>query len=332
MIAIFYEGHSNPNGALAYMQHLTWMLESHGHTVNVFNVRNRTNTRQLCTGNYIHSVTADEAVSIANTNPSLILQLPEQPDQTYGHLLELGLPVVLHSGPGDKSMQLRLWSHQYSQDTVILVYGFTVQQQAQLAGYSNVIHLPQPYIRTFNTYKRDVLQYNAIAPGRVSSEKNTHLICQANELLPADKKIKICGVVSGRMYEYYKLRRMYPNWRDDYLGAPHNLVEKTTVELCRQAKFGIDMTVFDWEGGRPQYVTLEMLDAGCIVVMHEKWASHQGSMKTGLNCLTAGNYEELADLVQQDYELDYTAYDELLTQHAASAIVPVMMEVINARF
>jgi len=333
VIALFYDGHLGPNGAATFTSHLYKMLQKEGRNVRVFCIRKVTlpKPRPLVSGSDIgiYRVTPKDAMEIVERNPSFITELPNDDSRKpyYGELLQYGIPYCNHSGPGNHK------KFSYANDiarvcgNVAIVNGETSADILRNDGHPNVVIVNHPYMRTYSDYDVADVDFQAIAVGRVSSEKRTDIVCAANQLLPNDCKVKIFGAITGRIWEYRKLSKLFPNWKDDWMDSPHKS-SLTMAGVARNSIHGIDLTDYSWDGGRSQYVTLEMMDAGCNVIIHRNWLNFPGEMKEGYNCISIETAEELAEVVISNPDPMYDGYVETLAAHETSAVLPPLLNVI----
>jgi hypothetical protein len=138
------------------------------------------------------------------------------------------------------------------------------QPQAQL--------LPQPYVLRYSDAHATRTR-RAVCTARVDSIKQTHLIVEANRLLPPERRVHMAGQVN-RMYVYGK-KAKYPELLDI---KPRPPGPSSGAELCRSAWFSVDMSKITDDGGGLQYTTLEAIDAGAVPVVNAEWMVRPGPM------------------------------------------------------
>lgn len=218
-IALFYEGHTNPNGSATFTEQIYRMLSQAGHDVIICNMRKsrRRIPRKLYYGSStdIFSITVDDALELMRTHRCMITQLPtstydEERKQWHINLLENGAASIIHGGPGKMEEQLCMWAFEAAKDNCMVVMRPALVEAASQAGYTHLVKMPHPYIRRYDSFERPVSKYHAVNIGRVSSEKRTDIVCEANEQLPQHMQIKIFGAITGRIFVFRKLSKKYP--------------------------------------------------------------------------------------------------------------------------
>lgn len=330
MITLFYEGYTNPNGAATFVEHLYNMLRmADYHEIEVCNVRKVHGCHKLARGSNIdvHSITLEEAHEKAMENYCLITQLPFDGIRIdwYRELLKYKLPFTLHGGVKKKD-GIYPWAIAAAKTNGNPIVTF---RDAETMAIDNcrVVQIGHPYIRKYNDFLCGG-DYFAIAIGRVSSEKRTDIVCEANVKLSEAQRIKIFGEITGRIYAYRKLDKTFPNWRDNWMDSPHKS-NITTAELCRRALYALDLTEFDWTGGGTQYVTLEAMDAGTQVIVNRAWLEFDGEMEENVNCFAVSCVEELVELLQFGIDINIVDnYEDVLYRHSSEVVLEPFLDVI----
>lgn len=151
----------------------------------------------------------------------------------------------------------------------------------------------------------------ALAHSRIDFSKQTHVILQANKILPDDKKIVVVGR-QNRAYAYFKLKKIETNWSYDT-----EYPDVGGAYQCRQFIYDVDLTRFDQDGGGTQYTFLEAADAGAIPVLWHEWLRHDTDI-TADNCFIVDSAESLAKLMidHEERNLKIAQFNrELLKRH-----------------
>src|SRR4029077_2290817 len=99
-------------------------------------------------------------------------------------------------------------------------------------------YIGHPYYRVGEPYG---VKSGAISTARVHNTKRTHLILQANELLPKAKRIKILGK-EFRLYSYGLMKKWPKLFKQSghVLNWPLNF--HAPVQLCEKARYNVDFT------------------------------------------------------------------------------------------
>ena len=157
------------------------------------------------------------------------------------------------------------------------------QPQAQL--------LPQPYVLRY-TNSEATRTVHAVCTARVDSIKQSHLIVEANRMLPQVQRVQMSGT-PNRMYVYGK-KAKYPELADI---KPRPAGAHSGAELCRTAYYSVDMSRITGDGGGLQYTTLEAIDAGAVPVVDQGWMAEPGPMHA-LRVFTVAGSAGLAALLR----------------------------------
>lgn len=123
---------------------------------------------------------------------------------------------------------------------------------------------------------------------RVDFDKNTDLICKANNL-GAD--IQIYGY-KNHIYYFHKLKQLgFDKYYKGYYSKNLNDISK----LYAETKFLVDMSTIKKDGGGTQYTFLEAEYHNCSLILHSDWTNVENSVYTHeINCYAVKNEQELA--------------------------------------
>ena len=155
----------------------------------------------------------------------------------------------------------------------------------------NNIFLKHPFYK----YNKYTLQkkYNR-ALSRVDFDKNTHIICEANN---KGADVEIYGY-KNHIYYFHKLKKLnFDKYYKGYYSKKLNDVSK----LYAETKFLIDLSVIKKDGGGTQYTFLEAEYHNCSLILHKEWCSVENSVyQDGVNCYAVSNADELLQALNKE--------------------------------
>ncbi len=160
----------------------------------------------------------------------------------------------------------------------------------------------------------------AISISRISFEKNTDIIINANKTLE-NLAIRLYGCPS-RMYVHLYLGGLKGDFEKYYYGKFEKSFEVLT-SLLSEFKFVVDLSVLSHDGGGTQYTFLEAIHNGCALILHRKWLENSDlrpsyfDFKEGYNCLAVENEKELSELIKNDPDTTkiVSNADKLMSRH-----------------
>ena len=160
-------------------------------------------------------------------------------------------------------------------------------------------------------------KFGAVSISRIDFDKYTHVILEANKLLPRDKAVQLYGA-SNRIYVHHKL-----GGRDNlkpYYKGPFDRSFQAVSRILTPAKFMVDFSAIRNDGGGTQYTFLEAIYHGCVLVLNRKWTDVKGSdFRHGYNCLAVEGAEDLArvliDTTEEEAEKITANATQLLKRH-----------------
>lgn len=135
----------------------------------------------------------------------------------------------------------------------------------------------------------------AVSISRIDHDKNTDIIIRANsQIADVKNRVEIYGAKND-IYDYHTLRKM-PEYEEGFICQYRKTFGKTChaiEEILASKKFVVDCSSIHQDGGGSQYTFLEALDAGCILILNNRWTSAPGSIwEDGMNCLVVGKVED----------------------------------------
>lgn len=324
MIALFYNCWSNPTGAATFTEHLKSMLINLGEEVSIYRIREKNYPRakpiHKFGGSFVTDISIETAIEIARNNPSLMTHFirgNKEAKLCQDFVAATGCPFVIHDPRGLVNEMLTAASKSGAKAVFIRSAMQKLFKQKTNNTVSSVF-IKHPYIRQSEYDRSYNKKHNAVAVARIAREKNTHIICEANQFLSPEKSIDIFGAISDRLYSYFNLDKKFPAWRERYFGE-QQINNVDTYTLCKNSNFAIDMSTFKGEGGGTQYTFLEAMDAGCCLVLHSNWVTYEGGMENWKNCLVASNAKELANIVSNS-PVKLPGYEELLAEHSTEIL------------
>jgi Fe-S-cluster formation regulator IscX/YfhJ len=114
----------------------------------------------------------------------------------------------------------------------------------------------------------------------------------------------------NRMWYAHTVRKKYPHVQ---LTKSYPRMDGHAVELCRTARYMVDLTKFDNDGGGTQYSFLEAMDGGAVPVMSAAWVSYPGAaMRFGPAVRTA---RDLAALLAKPVDEEKLAKQRERNEH-----------------
>lgn len=135
-------------------------------------------------------------------------------------------------------------------------------------------------------------KYNR-ALSRVDFDKNTHIICQANNI---GAGIEIYGY-KNHIYYFHKLKKL--NF-DNYYKGSYSKNLKEISKLYSETKFLIDLSTIKKDGGGTQYTFLEAEYHDCGLILHKDWVNVKGSSYIdGVNCYAVNDENQLLEALKK---------------------------------
>lgn len=135
-------------------------------------------------------------------------------------------------------------------------------------------------------------KYNR-ALSRVDFDKNTDIICKANQL---GSSIEIYGY-KNHIYYFHKLKELgFDKFYKGYYSKDLGDISK----LYAETKFLVDLSTIKKDGGGTQYTFLEAEYHGCSLILHKNWCDAPNSVyKNNFNCYAVENETELLEILQK---------------------------------
>ncbi len=328
-VNVFYLGKPRIGGWVSFLSHFTRALPLAGLTPTVYCVGRTTEVnpkngalrpRKLGQDVTYYNVSEATACELAAYGVSIVTSCAKEYVDLLPKLAARG-PVHLRVTDGSEIRWLAP-TLKAGQGVKVHTTRTAVAAALAAAGVSQVPTMPTPYIREVTAPSAG--KRFAVAFSRVDWDKNTHVIVEANRLLPPGKHVEIHGAVN-RMYEHHKIVEVDPAWRRFYGGEFRS--RGYGAHLAAQSKFSVDLSVIAGEmGGGRQFTFLEAWDGGSALVVHSRWADPAGPVAAGKTALVAGSAAELVDVLtktphsacQELRERSYAVLEQQFNPQAAA--------------
>jgi hypothetical protein len=292
MIALFYLGKPRYGGWVTFTEHLARSLLLYD-AVQVFKVgiRDEGKPRKLSGVVEYTNISADTAEEIALRQPSVITAVDRSGVATAERLLALRAPplLVVHDPTELRPGLLRAVRQAGSNPVCIRREGVRNLAKIGIEG----TFIPHPYARERPEASR---LWRAVCWSRIDFDKYTHIIAQANELLPPDHRCHLFGDLNGG-YPFRKAAEFPKHWQANYGGA-FDKVPGAGALLAARAEHAVDLSAIKGDGGGTQYTFLEAWDAGATLIVNRAWLrDSDDAIRDGETAHSVGDAEELADLL-----------------------------------
>jgi hypothetical protein len=283
MINILYQSPWRVGGSTAYTVHLYNILHPHA---RIIRIGKRTEAKPRPMAGYgvdyqiideaeLHNRMKNEAVLLAAADPKFDVYLD-------------GMWRVFHD-----PNEFKIYQHWKDSDgeKVICI------RETGLRYFPKGRFIPHPYVRRYENRHPGLHPHLACSVARVSSVKNAHWIMAANERLPLERCVILYGEPNRQWFWSSSLVEKYPSLNDTLRG-PFEKYFHADAELCRCAKYSVDLTIFKGDGGGTQYSFLAAMDAGSVPVISADWASYPGP--AAMFGLTIKNEDDLYEFLSHD--------------------------------
>ena len=152
-------------------------------------------------------------------------------------------------------------------------------------------------------------KHKIVSISRIDYDKHTEILIEANKLIESSNKslkrkkhplIDIYGAKNDR-YVYHKLQQHDSMKENDPKSSYKGKFDKTFTAIdtiLHNAKFVVDMSAINHDGGGSQYTFLEAIYYDCALILNKQWLESSKSLFIpGVNCFAVSNAEELAKLI-----------------------------------
>lgn len=309
-------------GWITFTAHLAYGLKEAGYEPILFKVAKKSekSPRDFGRGLEYWNITFEDLVNLAKTMPTIVTALGASKREYAAGILGTGAALVIHDPT------------ELSKDVVPLLSGNriitirkAVSAKLKAEGIENTL-IPHPYLRS--PEKRPQKANYAVAYSRVDWDKGTHIIAEANNLLPENKQIQIHGTLN-RFYAFTKLDKADPEWKRNYHGgwsAKESLW--FGVSLAAASEVSVDLSSISGDGGGTQYSFLEAFDAGTPLVINKKWITGDPELDEIVPAIagSVSTAEELVDLFSKPFYYNKVAAENILQAHDAGKVATELLK------
>jgi hypothetical protein len=153
----------------------------------------------------------------------------------------------------------------------------------------------------FPYHIQDTSGTSAVSIARIDFDKHTDIILKANQILPETEQIALHGFVNKR-YAYFKLGSL--PFIQSYRGTFPKTFDALNI-ILKDAKYCVDMSVIQHDGGGTQYTFLEAIYQNVALIINKRWiGEHDTPFIHNHNCIVVEDSEELAYIIRQDASTD----------------------------
>jgi glycosyltransferase involved in cell wall biosynthesis len=168
-----------------------------------------------------------------------------------------------------------------------------------------------PYPIQRNDDNNLITKTEAVSISRIDYGKHLDIALNANKLIKLknnnnNNSIKIYGWVNSK-YVHHELER------EQFSQCYHGKFKKSFSAISKilsKAKFMVDLSVIQHDGGGTQYTFLEAIHNDTALIINRKWIEDVDpkyrDFKEGYNCYAVSNEKELAELIINSKNIDTT--------------------------
>lgn len=300
VLTIVYQSPWPIGGFAYYTAHLWRTMAAQAEIVRIGS-KDESRPRTHALGFPYHIITLDTLLK--RQGPILLAAHdPKMPQDHADLLLARGAWRVFHD-PDDFG-KYPIWNNHMDGERVICIRENGLQH---LAGAT---YIPHPYVQRRDTDRLPMKPYaardwNAVSTAMISKRKNSQIILAANELVAEERRCVLHGLVERWFKMDYPAVESHPCRFGRHFDAG--------VQILRNARIQVDLSVFKNDGGGTQYTFLEGMDAGCKLIAHQTWLDYPGRLKDVAYGVT--NAQELADMLIDDTPYDQERGWDYLNQH-----------------
>ena len=144
----------------------------------------------------------------------------------------------------------------------------------------------------------NIKKQGAVATSRIDFDKHTDIIIKANNIVNPDQRVDIYGSKND-LYIYHHIKnKLKLDINRDYKGRFKKCF-KDLNNILANAKYMVDLSAIQNDGGGSQYTFLEAIYQGTVLILNKKWVDNVNSLFIhGINCLVVKDEYELATILQ----------------------------------
>ena len=307
-----------------YTAHLAHGLIRAGWDPIIFRISKRSERtpRDFGRGLQYWNIALDELAAMAGRIPMLITAVGKAYRPIAADLMARGSSVVIHDPTElDQTMRDAL------QETKVITIREIIGDKLQREGIPNVFigHPYEPADRLSTE-----IQHRAVTLSRIDFDKNTHLVVEANRILPEDLQIQIYGTLNT-LYSKIRLDEIDPGWKRNYAGDwPAKSSTAVPLHIAGTGEIVIDLSTIKGDGGGTQYSFLEIFDAERPLIVHRDWLTGEARYDEIAPAIYRAIYtaEDLAAAVSEAPTYDPSAAEAILRDHDSQQIAERILEVL----
>lgn len=315
-VNLFYiVSHPPYGGFVTYTNHLHRMLAQLGHDVNLYMVKKRFEEKHRdLHGTPYQNVDVDFAIHSCRKFPTLIVCMYwKTAPEVIEAMLKNGARLVIHD-PTELVPEL-IESVLRNKTKVIAIRKKNLQNYIELG--MDATYVPHPYVE-FET-KGGKKTKNACATSRLDFDKHTEVIAEANEMLTTKTAVQIYGK-ENRLFTWHKVKNKFPEWERYYNGA-YPKEAYAGVKVALPYRYLVDMSLIRGDGGGTQYTFFEAWNAGCELVLDERWILPGDELEPGKNCHVVNGAEQLVKVLKgKPNNRVVEGGRELMREHGTKAV------------
>ena len=168
-------------------------------------------------------------------------------------------------------------------------------------------------------YEKEENPNKVVSISRIDFDKNIDIILRANLSEDLENKIDIYGSENS-IYTHHHLKNKLNLELTNYKGSFSKSYEELS-NILKDAKFVIDMSTIQNDGGGSQYTFLEAIYHDCILILNSKWVNNlETEFINGYNCFCVSNEEELIEILNSEEDMRSIIINskEILEKHINS--------------
>lgn len=307
-----------------YTAHLSHGLMRAGWNPIIFKISKRSerSPRDFGRGLQYWNIALDELAPMAGQIPMLITAVGKSYRSIAADLMARGSSVVIHD-PTELDQTMR----EALRETKVITIRQIIADKLDSEGIPNVF-IGHPYERAERLSTE--IQTRAITLSRVDFDKNTHVVVEANRILPEHEQIQIYGTLNT-LYSKIRLDEIDADWKRNYAGDwPAKSSTALPLQIAGSAEAVIDLSTIRGDGGGTQYSFLEIFDAGRPLIIHGDWLTgHRRYDEISPAIYSAINTAEaLASAVTEPPTYDRSAATDILRNHDSERIAKQILQVL----
>lgn len=320
-------------GCTSYVAHLFKALEAIGHQPTIYRIGKMVPTGPRAIdfpyGLRAYAVSAQYMKHVASSAPSIIAYCFWKKHAADAKpLIEMGVPMVVHDPAEFHDDELTLFKS--------IGYSPIVIRKANVTGLRELgvsaRYLPHPFVPTKVPSTLKVV--HALSLARIDFRKRSHVIIEASKILDREEKGVLLYGEINRIYEFHQLRKLHPDWRRWYRGEFPDRFGQATL-MFSTARFAVDLTHIQGDGGGTQYTFFEAWNAGIPLVLNRAWAhDHEDEVVDGDSCVMVDGANELVEVLRRPADSFARIVEggaRLLREHAPETVGPLYLDVMNER-